>query len=428
MSAGKRVATSVGRGWLLLTTAVLSCAWPTRAAGAGFDTPIVYSARHQGMGGTAIGYVNDPSAMFHNPAGLAGIRGLGVLGDFSLLLARLQASPQDLETARSIESEQIVAPFFLLGTGDRIHEWVTVGAAFYPLASAAAEYEYSIPGTDTRTYNATRIVFLEGTAGLSLNVPEDEWLPGRLSLGAGYRVDYLMFDRKQGAREDPRMLNLEMDGVNPFGYRIGLQYRPIEQVGFGVVYRSPTRVTTRADEATVYLQTAADAEMEFVLPARLGTGVRVDLGRAGVALDVEYAFQSQNDRSSLKGTLGGTETEVENIYAWKDAWTFRAGAEYRLGAAWQVPIRAGYVYDGPVSRPAYPSAFGTPPAPTHSLTAGGGYDEGSWEVNLAAAYRFGSVAVSEDQLGEGCQFCSFEGDYEITAVGLYIDASADLEL
>ena len=376
------------RHWLLAAAVVWSFAWTKPAHGAGFDTPIVYSARHQGMGGTAIGYVNDPSAMLHNPAGLAGVRGPGVLGDFTLLLARLQSSPQDLDTAQSIESERIVAPFFLLGTGYRLHEWVTLGAAFYPLASAAASYEYPIPGTDTRTYNATRIVFLEGTVGLSLNVPEDEWLPGRLSLGAGYRVDYLMFDRKQGAREDPRMLNLEMDGVDPFGYRLGLQYRPVDQVGFGFVYRSPMRVATRADEATVYLQSATDAEMEFVLPARLGTGVRVDVDRAGVALDVEYAFQSQNDRSALKGTLGDDETAVDNIYAWKDAWTLRVGAEYRLGAAWQLPVRIGYVYDGPVSRPAFPSAFGTPPAPTHSFTAGAGYDEGSWQVNLAAAYRF----------------------------------------
>jgi hypothetical protein len=57
-----------------------------------------------------------------------------------------------------------------------------------------------------------------------------------------------------------------------------------------------------------------------------------------------------------------------------------------------------------------------------------GYDEGSWQVNVAAAYRFGAATVSEDQLGEGCPFCSFEGDYEITAMGLYVDASADFEL
>jgi hypothetical protein len=41
------------------------------ARAAGYDTPILYSARHQAMGGTAIAYVDDPSATF-TTAGLAG--------------------------------------------------------------------------------------------------------------------------------------------------------------------------------------------------------------------------------------------------------------------------------------------------------------------------------------------------------------------
>ena len=46
---------------------------------AGYDTPMLYSARHMGMGGAAIGSVDDPSALFHNPAGLARVRGGAVM-------------------------------------------------------------------------------------------------------------------------------------------------------------------------------------------------------------------------------------------------------------------------------------------------------------------------------------------------------------
>src|SRR5437868_4472495 len=66
-----------------------------QALAAGFDTPILYSARHQGMGGTAIGAVDDPSAGFHNPAGLQGVHGLGLLGDFSLILGRVRSTPDE---------------------------------------------------------------------------------------------------------------------------------------------------------------------------------------------------------------------------------------------------------------------------------------------------------------------------------------------
>ena len=45
--------------------------WTPAAWAGGYDTPMLYSARHMGMGGTAISGVNDASALFHNPAGMA---------------------------------------------------------------------------------------------------------------------------------------------------------------------------------------------------------------------------------------------------------------------------------------------------------------------------------------------------------------------
>src|SRR5262245_63009293 len=76
------------------------------ARAAGYDTPILYTARHQGMGGTAIAYVDDPSATFHNPAGLAGVKGLAAIGDLSLILGKVRASPDDDNL--SIESDPVL--------------------------------------------------------------------------------------------------------------------------------------------------------------------------------------------------------------------------------------------------------------------------------------------------------------------------------
>src|SRR5262245_66685499 len=59
----------------------------------GYDTPILYSARHQGMGGTAIGYVDDASSIFHNPAGLARINSLNLLAGVDLLFGKITTSP-----------------------------------------------------------------------------------------------------------------------------------------------------------------------------------------------------------------------------------------------------------------------------------------------------------------------------------------------
>ena len=402
----------------------------THAHAAGFDTPILYTARHQAMGGTAIGYVNDPSAAFHNPAGLQGVKGLAFLGDFSLILGKVRGSPFATPTANSIDSKLVVAPFFLLGAAYRVHEWVTLGLAAFPVASGGAEYSYDIGTLHAKDY--TEIVFLEATPLLSLNVPKDRWLPGRLSLGGGYRASLVMFDRQQGDPSDPQLLNLSLSGFNWTGVRLGLQYSPIDALKFGVVFRNKVSVNTTADSGTVGGAKATNGALKFRLPAKLGFGARFDVQRFGIASDLEWAFQSENTKSHLTGQLEYASGELApadkvNVFNWQNGVTWRLGVEYRLGRLPSIPLRVGYIYDTKVTNTAYPSAFGTPPAPTQTVTAGAGYVAEHWQVNAAVSRRFSSAAhVDAAQLGEGCQFCGFAGDYKITMTGLYVDASIDL--
>jgi long-subunit fatty acid transport protein len=412
--------------------AAAACALlPSTASAAGFDTPILYSARHQAMGGTAISYVDDPSAAFHNPAGLQGVKGLAFMGDFSLILGKIKSSPQPLPTEPNMESKTVVAPFFLAGAAYRISDLFTIGLAGFPVASGGAEYEFENIAKKT-WIDSTEIVFLEATPLLSLNVPKDAVLPGKLSLGVGYRVSLVTLERRQGKVEAPQALDLELSGANFTGYRAGLQYQPIDALKLGVVYRNKVRINTKADDGNALNAQWEDIELEFTLPAKLGFGARVDLGPVGVAADVEWAFQSQNKQQVLSGVPanGDERQEVTNIYNWQNGVTGRFGFEYRLGKleTGMYPLRAGYIIDSKVSNKAYPSAFGTPPTATHTLTAGAGYKREHWQVNLAVSRRMGSTSIAKEDLGTGCGLCSFAGDYEMTMTGMYIDASVDLPM
>jgi hypothetical protein len=412
----------------LLALALTSTWGLSRASAAGYDTPILYTARHQAMGGTAIGYVSDPSAGFHNPAGLHEVEGLALIGDFSLLLGRLRATPIDpaRQPVTDKESGPVIAPFFLLGAGYRVHEWLSIGLSVFPVASGGAEYEYAFGDNDI--VDSTSIVFFEGTPHLSLNVPEDEWLPGELAIGFGLRGSLVMFERKQGEPSDPQLLDLELNGMDFAGFRAGIQYWPIEALKLGVVYRNKVTVETKADSVTVLRQQATDAALSFTLPSKLGFGARFDHERFAIASDVEWAFQSQNRREGLSAELQGQRAELFNVFEWQSGVTLRFGAEYRAFDDPTLPIRLGYIYDSQVTNRAYPSAFGTPPAATHSVTAGTGYVRETWQLNVAVARRFGGTLISEDELGEGCSFCSGAGDYQLGMTGLYIDASVDLPL
>jgi long-subunit fatty acid transport protein len=173
------------------------------------------------------------------------------------------------------------------------------------------------------------------------------------------------------------------------------------------------------------------------LPAKLGAGARADLGDFGAAVDLEYGLYSQNEAPTLKAK--GIADPIPNVFEWRNAVTFRVGAEYRL--AQRFPVRVGYVFDGRVSNRHYPSAFGTPPAPSHSATLGAGYKGERLQVNFATAYRFASTSISPRDTSDSdvvggppsdpypCATCSRAGtDYSLWLVGAYVDVSYDFDL
>lgn len=389
-----------------------------------------------GMGGTAIGYVRDPSALFHNPAGLGQIERGEVLADFSLLLGGIHASPSS-STGRNIDSELTVAPFFLVGGAYRLHKYITIGAGVYPVASAGATYRY--PSTSASTSkdfeDRTDLFFLEASPAIAVNP-----LPN-LRFGLGYRITYVHLTRFEGAEGAKPSVDFKVSGQNFTGFRAGAQWDALPWLHFGAVYRSTTTTKVTSNEGVALRVTYTDISTKFKLPAKLGFGSRVDFDPwrmpASLAVDYEYTFNSQNEGDPLRGTpdpnAPGAPPEVSNVFEWKDSHTVRLGAEYRfwrddVHRVERIPLRVGYVFDSQSANAHYPTAFGTPPGATHVFTLGSGYNGGTWQANVASAYRFGTGNVTAADVAPGadhkdCQFCGYAGNYKIHLSGIYLDAS-----
>jgi len=409
---------------LVLVLAASPALLPAAARAGGYDTPMLYSARHMGMGGTAIGFVDEPSAIFHNPAGLAHTGTISVTGDVSLLLAKVRSSPNVVQ--QDVESEQTVAPLFLVGGGLRLNEIVSVGLGVFPIALAGATYRY---GT---VEDRTRLVFLEASPAVAFN------LPGRVRLGAGYRVTYASVQRFQGDPTEP-FLDFEMSGLNFLGFRAGAQWTPVDWLQVGAVYRHKTKTKVTNDTGIALRQRFTDIETTFVLPSKAGLGARADFWHLGLAVDGEYLLNSQNSGYPLEGLPPPepgmptqARTQVANVFEWKDELTVRAGLELRFGfvpALERLAVRGGYVFDGKTTNEHYPSSFGTPPGPTQVVTAGLGWRGNSWQVNAAFARRFGTGEVTaadvNDPTNKQCLFCGKAGmlPYKIGVTGFYLDFS-----
>lgn len=405
----------------VLPLAVLAAAGPAHAGG--YDTPILYTARHMGMGGAAIGYVSDPSALFHNPAGLAQTRFISAIADFSPLIGRIWGNPS--EEGKQKESNLTFAPFFLVGGGFRVTDWLVLGVAAYPVASAGGEYEYDnvagVPVSDR-----TKIAFIEVAPGVAFN------LPWNLRLGASYRMTILQFERFQGAKAGGTpTFDMSMMGSSFLGFKVGLQWQPLPWLQAGFVYRHKTRTVVSADKASVLGQNWAKTTMDFTLPSRFGIGLRGDVPGIGlgIVLDVEYTLQSQNVNSTIKAksASGGNDLVLVNTAKWNDAVTVRTGVEY--GFLGMFKARVGYLFDGKTSNEHFPSAVGTPPNPNHAITLGGGVSFWKMQVNLAYAYRWGTAAITladvTDRDPKICLPCGKSGDYKLVMHGIFLDTSID---
>jgi long-subunit fatty acid transport protein len=388
---------------------VLALALPATALAAGYDTPMLYSARHMGMGGTANSYVADPSAPFHNPAGLARVQGGAIMLNGSPLFGTIKASPH--ADAKSIDTKPTVAPLFLAGAAYRVLPDLVAGLSVYPAGSAAGAYEY--PGANGKTVtDSATLAFIEVAPTLAYA------LPMGFKAGATFRYTMATFKRQ---RTDGSPIDLDMSGSDAKGYRLGLQWAG-GQFDVGASYRSRIDLGVRAATGKLAGLDAEDVTFLFIYPSKLVLGAQYrGLEKLRIAADVEYGFNSENDTTELRGKLTETKTTfpVTNYYRWENGITVRLGCAYRAG---DVEVRAGYAHDTQVTQKKYPSAFGTPPTATHIVTAGAAYKiSDALDVSLAGAYRTGKATVEKADLDPQCVFCGKEGDYGINLFGAYVD-------
>ena len=401
----------------------LCFAFAQAAQAGGYDTPMLYAGEHMGMGGAAVAAVDDPSALFHNPAGLAQIKKGSALVHVTYLSGTVTGSPGTSPQATSITSQPTSAPFPLLGFAYRLHPKIVLGLGAFPIASAGATYVYD--GGVNTVNDSTTLIFAEAGPALALDL-------GKIRLGLSYRYTYMMLERYQGGEGAEPVIDFTLTGSHNSGFRVGLQADLLKgkngNLSAGLNYRHQVIMRPSDPEARALGMPVTDVTSRFMLPSRIVAGLRFDEGNWGVAADVEYGFNSQNQRSALSAKFNGEEIPpLANIFGWRDALTYRFGVEHRL--ANRIKLRLGGAYDETTSNKSYPTAFGTPPAPTTVVGGGLGKRFGALTVDFSMVRRRGQARVSHEDLSaaeESCVFCSKAGNYAIDLFGTYLSFGYDL--
>jgi long-chain fatty acid transport protein len=403
-----------------LVALVVAGLWPGSAAAGGLDLPIVYSARQAGMGGTAIAGVSDASAVLHNPAGLARVRGLTVLANLTVVLTNLETSPsfpnQNVQTGNS------VAPVPFVAAAYRPMAKLSFGLGIYPVGAVSGTFHYA-DANGVPTLNSQNTLVFEVSPAVSY-APVEE-----LSIGAGYRVTFIQFDRHLGVASNPVTVDIDSFGANFTGFRFGAQWRPIKRLSLGAVFRPEVGMTSSADHGHLLGLAATNIRADVTYPAKLGLGARYDLDALSFAVDYEFVWNSQFKTINLSGDLPHGTISAPFLFNWSDSSTFKVGIECRPTRGWA--LRAGYAFDGVFSNVGYPDTYAQPPVAGHYLTVGGGYEGDGWAVNLALSYRPDeSAVITASQIASPmeCPFCAKPGTYASRLDMAFVDVSKDFNL
>lgn len=340
----------------------------------------VQGAKAAGMGTAFVGVADDPSAIFHNPAGLAQQPGT------SIYLGAAAVRPESrFEDGRENEKTrpQTFFPPHLFVASDLGSKTLSLGLGLYA--------PFGIGGRKWEEGGLTRYASTENSVGTFAVNPTGCWrVTDMVALAVG--VDYMraenrsrrMLDQSAAGAEDGR-LTMDVAG-NGWGYNLGALFT-VEPFQLGFAYRSrvhvPARGEVQVQKIAAPLQGAFGGERfetgvstTFHFPDIYSLGLAWSRGAWTLALEAERVRWSAFDEltADLETEVPAAGfTDQTTKLGWKDSWQLKAGADWKVSGA--LSLRAGYAYlESPV--PELALEPGNPDANQHNFCFGLGYRTG----------------------------------------------------
>jgi long-chain fatty acid transport protein len=340
------------------------------------------------MGTAFAAIADDPSAIFHNPAGLTNFKGTNIYGGVTAII------PYTKYESPSGESEetdfQVFFPPHSFASTDFGMDNKALGLGLFS--------PFGIGGRKWSDSGPTRYVSTETAITTVAVNPAFAWqvIPS-LSIGLG--VYYLhsfnnverMVDQSMFGAEDAEF-TLDADGGG-FGFNAGVIIFPKKMFSFGIAYRSGVEVdqdgTAKLKNIAPELQplfggskfkTDVDTTVDFPQDLTLGLAFR-PTKKLTFGLDLEWGGWSSFDSQEFDfdTEIPGTGISDGSIdLDWDDAWSAKVGVEYLINE--RVALRTGYAY---VQSPVPESDVSpiNPDSDQHNFSIGFGYKIKSWIID-----------------------------------------------
>ncbi len=414
----------------LATLAALGLALvPSPARAAGFAL-FEQGARGMGFAGAYTAQASDPSAIFHNAAGIAFLKGKQIYIGGTLIAPSTDftgAAPfpgaGQLETM-NVGITPTPAIYYTQQLSDRLVAGVGLNTPF------GLKTEWDSPGTFTGRFLSKKAEL----KGFSLNPTIGYKLADRLSVGFGLdiRISSVTLDRNVPAVNpftqtvvDVASVELKGNTAKDLGWNLGALAKPTESLSIGVSYRHSVKQDytgsadfTRLETGNSQLDTliavrvpagslAASTSVEY--PSILSLGVAYSWNDWTVEGDVN--FYKWSTFGSIPIVIEG-RSDLSSIVAenFQDSRQYRFGVERQLGDTWAV--RGGYFHDVSPSPPESVSPL-LPDAARNGFCLGGSWKQGHLRLDGGAWY-----VKLKDRSTEGVERDNYNGTYSGKALTL----------
>lgn len=349
----------LSKTWIFVAFVVLCVLIPVAASGHGFAN-YIHGAKSAGMAGAFTALADDPTAIFHNPAGILQLEGSHFTVGFTTFLpgSTFKSNGTSGMTGTyagqntDMKDKTWIAPNIFLT--HKINDRVAVGIGEFSSFGMGTEWpdnwegRFAVGSTKSllKTYSINPVIALKPTK--------------RLAVAFGVVAQRLSFELKGRKWIDLRPLGIPMSPVEinsklegddwDWGWNASFLFSITKGFKVGASYRSEVSHTIKNIDVTFEPEIRTlglhdtGAVSRFKTPAMLFMGMAWTTGSWTVTFDADWTQWSTYDNLSLRfdspvGGVPGMEVEKN----WHDSWTLGWGIQYMVNR--YLDLRAGFVYD-----------------------------------------------------------------------------------
>jgi len=357
------------------------------AQGAGFAL-YEFSARTTAMGGATVANKAEAASLATNPSLITELDGTQIQIGTTIVTA--DATTSVAGVSRSLENDVWTLPNFFM-----THKWsdeISFGIGGFSRYGLGGTYKDPQMWPGSNLAYDVKLETMSFTPTIAVKANE------QLSVAMGLEAMTIDFTQKSlygVGLLPPPYEGYELHGTGiSWGGNFSLTYRPqwAEKWAIGAMYRSKVKqnldgyihTTTGADiSGTLRHAPAAGA---INLPDSITTGVSFQATDNWILEGgIVGTFWSAYDQIIIEYTDSETAPTIHNKKNYKDVYRLNFGTEYMLNKNWAV--RAGYVFDkSPINKNDMDTLV--PVHDRHLVSAGFGYHNDKWSVDLAYTHVF----------------------------------------